>query len=107
MCTCCSVLLILTVISLCLLCSCFVIIIILHGVRSGIIMASYRLLPPEPFDFKRPDEWQKWKRRFEQFREASGLSGEEDKKQINTLLYSMGEDTEDTLASISYYERKS
>ena len=30
-------------------------------------MASIRLAPPEPFDFSKPDEWPRWKRRFEQF----------------------------------------
>ena len=42
-------------------------------------MANIRLEPPEPFDFKTPDEWEKWRRRFEQFRVASGLSGESGK----------------------------
>ena len=62
-------------------------------------MATFQLQPPAPFSFKCPDEWAKWKRRFEQFRAASGLSGEAEAKQVNTLLYSMGEDAEDTLAS--------
>ena len=34
-------------------------------------MASIRLQPPEPFDFKKPDEWLRWKRRFQQFRSVS------------------------------------
>ena len=46
----------------------------LHGVRSG--MASIRLDPPEPFDFAKPDNWPKWKKRFEQYRAASGLDKE-------------------------------
>ena len=76
-------------------------ILTLHGVRSGPVnMATYRLPPPEPFNFKQPAEWPRWKRRFEQFREASGLSGENDTKQVNTPLYSMGEDAEDTLLSM-------
>ena len=43
----------------------------LHG---GSGMAQVRLEPPEPFNFRNPDDWQRWKRRFQQFREASGLS---------------------------------
>ena len=39
-------------------------------------MTSLRLDPPAPFDFKQPDEWCRWQRRFEQFRLASGLSSE-------------------------------
>ena len=55
-------------------------------------MASIRLQPPSPFDFKNPDE--RW---FEQFRQASDLASENDEKQISTLLYCMGEDAEETL----------
>ena len=62
-------------------------------------MASIRLSPPDPFDFKRPDEWERWKRRFEQFRIASGLSEEYDERQVSTLLYCLGEEAEDVLAS--------
>ena len=62
-------------------------------------MASVRLQPPSSFDFKTPDEWPRWKRRFEQFRLASGLSAEDDDRQVSTLLYCMGEDAEDTLTS--------
>ena len=62
-------------------------------------MASIRLNPPEPFDFKQPDQWEKWRRRFEQFRVASGLSSEEDDRQVSTLLYCLGEAAEDVLLS--------
>ena len=37
-------------------------------------MATIRLQPPELFAFQKPDEWARWKRRFKQFRIASGLS---------------------------------
>jgi len=33
---------------------------------------------PAPFPFNSPDEWLKWKRRFEQYRVASGLAKEDD-----------------------------
>ena len=54
-------------------------------------MASICLFLPDPFDFKRPDEWERWKRHFEQFRVASGLSEECDARQVSTLLYCIGE----------------
>ena len=80
--------------------------IILHGVRSG--MASVRLQPPNSFDFKNPDEWPRWKRRFQQFRLASGLSTESNERQVSALLYSMGDEAEDILRStnITTDERK-
>ena len=62
-------------------------------------MAQIRLPPPDPFDFRNPDDWPRWKRRFQQFREASGLSGESASKQISTLLYCLGEAAECVLAS--------
>ena len=72
-------------------------------------MTSIRLQPPTPFSFENPDDWPKWRRRFEQFRLASGLSEGENERQVSTLLYCMGEDAEDVLAStsISDEERKS
>ena len=51
----------------------------LHGVRGG--MAGIRLQPPEPFDFKQPDEWT---RRFEQNRVASGLTDKGEARQVCT-----------------------
>ena len=67
-------------------------------------MASVQLQPPSSFDFKDPDSWPRWKRRFEQFRMASGLSGEDDLKQVSALLYCMGEDAEDMLSSTNVSE---
>ena len=62
-------------------------------------MAGIRLVPPEPFNFRNPDDWQRWKRRFQQFREASGLDESTESKQISTLLYCLGEEAEAVLAS--------
>ena len=71
-------------------------------------MASIQLKPPEPFNFAKPDEWPRWKSRFEQFRSASGLSEEDDKRQVSTLLYCLGQDADDVLRStaITADERK-
>ena len=49
-------------------------------------MTTLRLQPPEPFNFRNPDEWYRWKRRFEQYRTASGLSDENQVRQVSTLL---------------------
>ena len=72
-------------------------------------MASVRLQPPDSFDFQAPDEWTKWKRRFENFRSASGLSGEDEPRQVSTLLYCMGQEADDVLTStnITEAERRS
>ena len=62
-------------------------------------MAQIRLQPPDPFNFGNPDDWSRWRQRFQQFREASGLSAEAATKQISTFLYCLGEEAESVLAS--------
>ena len=62
-------------------------------------MAQIRLQPPDPFNFRNPDDWPRWKRRFQQFREASGLSEAAAPKQISTFLYCLGEEAEAVLSS--------
>ena len=55
------------------------------------------LRPPSAFNFTKPEEWEKWKNRFQQYRLASGLSAEDEERQVSTLLYCMGEGSEDVL----------
>ena len=49
-------------------------------------MAELRLAPPVPFDFKDPDSWPRWQRRFEQYRVASGLSTAAAGRQVSTFI---------------------
>ena len=51
---------------------------------------SYQIAPPEPFNFSRTDEYPRLIRRFEQFRQASGLVEKIKKNQVNMLIYAMG-----------------
>ena len=67
-------------------------------------MAQIRLQPPVPFNFKQPDDWSRWKCRFEQFRLASGLDTDPAVKQVSTLLYCMGEEADVVLASTNITE---
>ena len=67
-------------------------------------MASIRLEPPEPFDFRQPYNWPKWKRRIDLYRIASGLAGEGEFRQVNTIIYCLGEEAEDILASANLAE---
>ena len=62
-------------------------------------MASYQVSPPESLTFSKPEEWQKWIRRFERFRVASGLDTKSDERHINTLICSMRDETDDILGS--------
>ena len=65
---------------------------------------NIRLEPPAPFPFKVPVQWQRWRKQFDQYRLASGLSTESDERQISTVLYCMGEDAEETLTSTNITE---
>ena len=60
---------------------------------------ALQLSPPGPFNFKSPDSWAKWKRRFQQYRSASGLTDAAETRQVSTLLYCLGEEAEDILCS--------
>ena len=54
---------------------------------------------PENFDFSHQEGWPKRSRRFERFRQASGLLKEEEESQIITLIYAMGDQADDSLTS--------
>ena len=59
---------------------------------------SYQVPPPEKFNFK-PEEWSLWIKRFERFRKATGLDRKDGESQVNTLIYSMGEEADDIVMS--------
>jgi len=61
--------------------------------------SSYQIASPEEFDFTKPEQWSKWIRRFERFRTASGLNNRDEEAQVNTLLYTMGEKSDDILST--------
>ena len=65
---------------------------------------TYQVQPPEAFNFSRPEEWTKWSRRFEHFRNASGLGDKSEEAQVNTLIYSMGDEADDILHSLNLSE---
>ena len=64
-------------------------------------MATYQVLAPKPFNFSQPAEWVKWIWRFEQFRIAPGIEKQSEVAQVNTLIFSMGDQADDILHSFS------
>ena len=62
-------------------------------------MASYHISTMEQFDFSKPEQWTQWIRRFECFRQASGIAAKSEENQVNTLIYSMGQKAGDILQS--------
>lgn len=61
-----------------------------QGATAAIPSATFTIKPPEPFDFSKPHEWEKWICHFERFRLASNLNNSSDANQVNTLVYCMG-----------------
>ena len=70
-------------------------------------MAAPGVQLPEEFHFRTPDAWPKWKKRFDRHRTASGLEEKSEPVQVSTLVYSMGGDAEDILASFNMTEEDS
>ena len=63
--------------------------------------AMFSINPPESFDFAKPQDWEKWIRRFERFRVASDLDKSSDANQVNTLIYCMGDEADDVLKGLT------
>ena len=55
---------------------------------------NYQIPPPTRFSFN-AGEWNKWIKRFDIFRIATGLDKKEEETQVNTFFYAMGEEAED------------
>ena len=68
-------------------------------------MAAYQIPALQKFSFK-PEEWPRWIRRFERFRQASGLATKTEENQVNTLVYSMGEKADDILQTFNLPDAK-
>ena len=62
-------------------------------------VVTYQVTPPEIFNFSQPQDWLKWAQHFERFWTASGLVVKEEVIQVNTLIYSMGDEADDILRS--------
>ncbi|KAI2645074.1 Retrovirus-related Pol polyprotein [Labeo rohita] len=51
--------------------------------------ATFSIQPPEPFNFSKPHEWERWIRCYERFRQASNLHASLQDNQINTFMCCM------------------
>jgi predicted aspartyl protease len=57
--------------------------------------AQVSLPSPKPFDVSNPRSWQSWIKTFERYRSASGLTSRSEQAQIDSLLYCMGQESEE------------
>lgn len=57
---------------------------------------------------QKPKEWPKWIRRFDRFRIACGLelTLQPNEKQVNTLIYAMGDEAQDVITSLCLMEEE-
>ncbi len=55
---------------------------------------------PDPFDFTKPQEWEKWIRTFERFCVASNMTESSDANQVNTLVYCIRDEADDVLRKL-------
>ena len=53
-------------------------------------MASFLVVPPEQFNFSRPESWPQWFQHFERFHDPSGVATKDQPFQVNALIYTMG-----------------
>lgn len=60
----------------------------------------FAIAPPSNFNFEDPSTWPQWIRWFERFRLASGLDGKGEDYQVNSLLYMMGDKSDDILSTL-------
>lgn len=65
-------------------------------------MATHTIAPPAPFNFKNPEEWPKWIRRFERYRISTELNDKDEVQQINTMIYCMGDEADDIIKSFTF-----
>ena len=63
-------------------------------------MADFKVAVPKEMDFSAPQTWPEWKRRFLRYRSASGLSERNAQRQVDMLLYCMGEEAESISAQL-------
>ena len=64
-------------------------------------VANFQVTPPEKFSFK-PEEWLKCIQRFERFRKATRLDKQTGENQVNTMIYTMGEQADDIFISFEF-----
>ena len=69
---------------------------------SGASAISLQVKPPKAFDFAKYEEWPRWIKRFDRYRVVSGLQSQAEELQVNALLYAMGGDAEDIMASFFF-----
>ncbi|UYV69307.1 K02A2.6-like [Cordylochernes scorpioides] len=74
------------------------------GVTSSslFLILSCRIQPPETFDFSTPNEWPKWRKRFERYLVVSGMKKKEEADKIDLFMYLMGDRADDIFRTFKF-----
>ncbi|UYV60640.1 hypothetical protein LAZ67_1001743, partial [Cordylochernes scorpioides] len=58
--------------------------------------------PPETFDFSTPNEWPRWRKRFERYLVVSGMKKKEEADKIDLFMYLMGDRADDIFRTFKF-----
>ncbi|UYV79328.1 K02A2.6-like, partial [Cordylochernes scorpioides] len=61
-----------------------------------------QIQPPETFDFSTPNEWPKWRKRFERYFVVSGMKKKEEADKIDLFMYLMGDRADDIFRTFKF-----
>ncbi|UYV68452.1 hypothetical protein LAZ67_5004365 [Cordylochernes scorpioides] len=62
-----------------------------------------QIQPPETFDFSTPNEWPKWRKRFERYLVVSGMKKKEEADKIDLFMYLMGDRADDIFRTFNHF----
>ncbi|UYV74725.1 K02A2.6-like, partial [Cordylochernes scorpioides] len=69
---------------------------------STLVGAPRKIQPPETFDFSTPNEWPKWRKRFERYLVVSGMKNKEEADKIDLFMYLMGDRADDIFRTFKF-----
>ncbi|UYV72482.1 hypothetical protein LAZ67_9003322 [Cordylochernes scorpioides] len=61
-----------------------------------------QIQPPETFDFSTPNEWPKWRKRFERYLVVSGMKKKEEADKIDLFMYLIGDRADDIFRTFKF-----
>ncbi|UYV67950.1 hypothetical protein LAZ67_5002584, partial [Cordylochernes scorpioides] len=65
-----------------------------------------QIQPPETFDFSTPNEWPKWRKRFERYLVVSGMKKKEEADKIDLFMYLMGDRADDIFRTFKFEKER-
>ncbi|UYV61797.1 K02A2.6-like, partial [Cordylochernes scorpioides] len=68
--------------------------------------AERDLASTETFDFSTPNEWPKWRKRFERYLVVSGMKKKEEADKIDLFMYLMGDRADDIFRTFKFEEEE-